>query len=147
VRLWSIHPQYLDSKGLVGLWREALLARAVLNDKTAGYQHHPQLIRFRAQFDPIAAINAYLQPVFDEACRRSFHFNASKIVPGNYDSHIPVTEGQLAFEFAHFRNKMALRDSERYRQILSISRPEPHPIFNVVPGQIEFWEKGSHTAQ
>jgi hypothetical protein len=48
MRLWTIHPRYLDSQGLVALWREALLARAVLRGETRGYRHHPQLIRFRA---------------------------------------------------------------------------------------------------
>ena len=128
------------------MWREALLARAVLNNLTAGYQHHPQLIRFRAQSDPIAAINAYLQPVFDEACRRNYHFNPNKIIPGNYDIHIPVTEEQLNFELEHLSNKLALRDPEKYRLNLSASRPEPHPIFKVVPGEIEFWEKRPPTA-
>ncbi|MFR6354685.1 pyrimidine dimer DNA glycosylase/endonuclease V, partial [Akkermansia sp.] len=27
MRLWSLHPSYLDSAGLVALWREGLLAR------------------------------------------------------------------------------------------------------------------------
>ena len=30
MRIWSLHPEYLDSRGLVALWREALLAQAVL---------------------------------------------------------------------------------------------------------------------
>jgi hypothetical protein len=126
---------------LVALWREALLARAVLNNPASGYQHHPQLIRFRAQPDPIAAINAYLHPVFDESCRRHYHFDANKLITGNYDERIPVTEEQLTYEFEHLRKKLALRDPERYRQILTIRQPEPHPIFMVVPGEMEGWEK------
>jgi hypothetical protein len=126
---------------LVALWREALLARAVLNNPASGYQHHPQLIRFRQQPDPIASINAYLQPVFDEACRRNYHFNANKLIPSNYDGRIPVTKDQLSYEFDHLRKKLALRDPKRYRQIVTISQPEPHPIFMVVPGTVEWWEK------
>nr|WP_243687290.1 pyrimidine dimer DNA glycosylase/endonuclease V [Methanobacterium formicicum] len=49
MRLWSLHPKYLDVKGLVALWREGLLARAVLKGKTKGYTNHPQLIRFKNQ--------------------------------------------------------------------------------------------------
>lgn len=30
MRLWSLHPSYLDAVGLVALWREGLLARKVL---------------------------------------------------------------------------------------------------------------------
>lgn len=37
MRLWSIHPRYLDTKGLVALWRETLLlAQAVLFGNTKG---------------------------------------------------------------------------------------------------------------
>jgi len=55
VRLWSVHPEYLDSRGLVALWREALLAQAVLRGETRGYRRHPRLARFRARPDPTAA--------------------------------------------------------------------------------------------
>jgi hypothetical protein len=41
MRLWSIHPEYLDAKGLVALWREALLAQNVLQCNTKGYKKHP----------------------------------------------------------------------------------------------------------
>ena len=41
MKLWSIHPKYLDAKGLVALWREALLAQKVLDGKTEGYKNHP----------------------------------------------------------------------------------------------------------
>lgn len=37
MRLWSIHPKYLDAKGLVALWREALLAQKVLKGETTGW--------------------------------------------------------------------------------------------------------------
>ena len=36
MRLWSLHPRYLDAKGLVALWREGLLAQAVLKGQTKG---------------------------------------------------------------------------------------------------------------
>src|SRR5690606_6899395 len=42
MRLWSLHPRYLDRQGLLALWREALLARAVLRGETRGYTLHPQ---------------------------------------------------------------------------------------------------------
>ncbi|MCX9084482.1 MAG: pyrimidine dimer DNA glycosylase/endonuclease V [Candidatus Methanoperedens sp.] len=56
MRLWSIHPKYLDGKGLVALWRESLLAQKVLNGETKTYRHHPQLRRLRAHPDPKGAI-------------------------------------------------------------------------------------------
>ena len=47
MRLWTLHPKYLDARGLVALWRESLLAQAVLAGRTRGYRSHPQLERFR----------------------------------------------------------------------------------------------------
>ena len=79
MRLWSLHPRYLDPQGLVALWREALLARAVLRGKTRGYRNHPQLARFRAHRSPRAAISAYLGAVHDEAVQRGYSFDARKI--------------------------------------------------------------------
>jgi len=52
MRLWTLHPKYLDAKGLVALWREALLAQKVLRGKTRGYRHHPQLFRFAKTNNP-----------------------------------------------------------------------------------------------
>ena len=67
MRLWSLHPEYLDARGLVALWREALLARKVLSGGTRGYRSHPQLERFNALPDPVAAIDCYLRHIFEEA--------------------------------------------------------------------------------
>ena len=69
MRLWSLHPRYLDAKGLVALWREALLAQKVLHGNTKGYRNHPQLTRFKQQQNPLAAIAAYLREVQREAPR------------------------------------------------------------------------------
>ncbi|MFI5209112.1 MAG: pyrimidine dimer DNA glycosylase/endonuclease V, partial [Gemmatimonadales bacterium] len=72
MRLWSLHPRYLDAKGLVALWREGLLAKAVLQGKTRGYRHHPQLERWMRAVDPVASMNAYLVEVWREADRRGY---------------------------------------------------------------------------
>lgn len=64
MRLWSIHPKYLDAKGLVALWREALLAQNVLLGNTKGYKNHPQLIRFKNHTDSISAIGFYLHEIY-----------------------------------------------------------------------------------
>ena len=66
MRLWSLHPKYLDKLGLLGLWRESLLAQKVLLGKTRGYRNHPQLIRFKRTSDPILYIGTYLYYVYLE---------------------------------------------------------------------------------
>ncbi len=140
MRLWSLHPQYLDSKGLVALWREGLLARAVLAGQTQGYRHHPQLERFRAAADPLAAIEAYLWEVVAEAERRGYRFDRSKLAPQRNVPPLPVTEGQLAYEWEHLLAKLAVRDPVRW-QALQGQRPRPHPLFVVVPGDVAPWER------
>src|SRR4051812_24852777 len=109
MRLWSLHPAQLDSRGLVALWREALLAQKVLGGLTKGYRHHPQLARFRAHRKPVAAIATYLAAVSAEAVRRGYSFDARKIGGGRVSVKIPVTRGQLAFERRHLLRKLKLR--------------------------------------
>ncbi len=141
MRIWSIHPQYLDVKGLVAVWRETLLAKAVLEGKTKGYTHHPQLIRFRNHPMPMQAIAAYLQEIFLEAQRRRYTFNSSKIGKVTSVKKIPVTTGQLFYEWSHLQKKLFKRDRKQYFVNKNISNPIPHPLFTVVEGVIEEWEK------
>jgi len=141
MRLWSLHPRHLDARGLVALWREGLLARAVLSGKTRGYRNHPQLDRFRARRDPPAAIDCYLSRVLDEARRRGYDFDASKIGYRRCRrGHAPVQAGQLAHEWAHLLAKLRLRDPSRWWAERR-RRPEPHGCFRIVPGPVAEWER------
>lgn len=140
MRLWSLHPKYLDSKGLVALWREGLLARAVLKGQTKGYTNHPQLIRFKNHEKPIALINSYLLNIYRESELRDYNFNRNKIGSNFTKSIISVTQGQIRYELKHLRSKLKKRDPFKYNEIEGIIKPEPNPIFCVVPGDIEDWE-------
>jgi hypothetical protein len=140
MRLWSLHPRYLDAKGLVALWREGLLAQKVLAGATRGYRHHPQLSRFRDYPDAQGTIAAYLAEVEREASRRGYRFDAEKIGRCAEGATIPVTRGQINFELEHLRAKLKLRDPGAFQRILSVNEPEPHPLFSVVDGEIERWE-------
>ncbi len=142
MRLWSIHPAYLDSKGLTACWREALLAKAVLSGKTRGYRTHPQLERFRAHPDPLGAINVYLKFVYRESRRRGFSFAAQKIGRRRTSRRIPVTIGQARFELSHLKRKLYTRERRRYRSLLEVESPVVHPLFRVVAGGKESWERG-----
>ena len=141
MRLWSLHPRYLDTQGLVALWREALLAKAVLAGKTRGYKQHPQLERFRAHPSPLSAINVYLAAIHAEATRRGHSFDRTKIGPLRDAEPIPVTGGQLAFEWRHLMKKLAARNRPLYRQWAGTRRAECHPLFRRVHGAIEIWER------
>src|SRR5215831_5573518 len=139
MRLWSLHPSLLDRKGLIALWREGLLAQRVLLRQTDGYRFHPQLRRFQASKNPVAAISTYLWAVVDEARARGYDFDASKIAMRRRGILIPVTQGQLEFEREHLRKKLRLRDQTR-AGVLGKSKVKPHPMLRVIAGGIEPWE-------
>jgi len=140
MRLWSLHPKFLDSKGLVALWREGLLARKVLHGKTKGYTNHPQLLRFRAHPTPLDAIDAYLAGVLQESRLRGYRFDTSKIDETTTAFTIEVTTGQLQFEWEHLLKKLATRAPELFKKHKN-NQPEPHPLFTLKPGKIQSWEK------
>lgn len=140
MRIWSIHPKYLDVKGLVALWRETLLAKHVLEGKTKGYTNHPQLNRFKTLEQPAKAIHQYLESVFEEAQARGYRFDESKFERGEQKVVLPVTAGQVRYEFDHLLRKLNDRDPERMEKLKDLSEVELHPLFEMVPGAIESWE-------
>jgi hypothetical protein len=145
MRLWSIHPAYLDTKGLVALWREGLLAKNVLEGNTKGYKNHPQLDRFKNRSNSIALINAYLTYVFYEAKARKYSFDQSKIQITQLDGAIPVTQGQINYELEHLLSKLKNRDFVKYNIIKSNTEMfkcvKNHPLFTPINGDVESWEK------
>ena len=140
MRLWSIHPKYLDAKGLVALWREALLAKKVLEGRTRGYTHHPQLERFKHEAASVELINQFLSEVYQEAVRRGYGFDRSKIDWSFTSRILRVTQGQIEYETLHLLKKLQDRDPERYSHFKSEKIMAPHPMFMVIPGDIEPWE-------
>ncbi|MFC5296396.1 MAG: pyrimidine dimer DNA glycosylase/endonuclease V [Brachybacterium tyrofermentans] len=153
MRLWSLHPRHLDRPGLTGCWRESLLAQAVLAGRTTGYRAHPQLERFRAQDDPLAAVGIYLEAIAEEATERGYRFDRTRIdhrpsADGEQrdgapsaDGRIPVTTGQVALEWEHLLLKLSDRDAERWERESARTGPELHPLFVAVPGDVESWER------
>ncbi len=141
MRLWSLHPRYLDPQGLVALWREALLAQAVLRGKTKGYRHHPQLERFSSHASPRLAINAYLASIYEEAASRGYDFDRRKIGPIRAVARIPLTDGQLRHEWRHLRKKLSTRNPALYSKWRGVSKPAHHALFRVRPGSKASWER------
>ena len=52
---------------------------------------------------------------------------------------IPVTKGQLHYEFEHLLKKIKNRDQDLYRKFKNLNDIEPNPLFNNVIGDIEDW--------
>ena len=140
MRIWSVHPKYPDAKGIVALWRETLLAKNVLEGNTKGYKNHPQLNRFKAEEKPLEAINQYLTEVWEEATRRGYNFDRTKIDFDFQKIKIDVTIGQLQYEFNHLLKKLEQRDPERYKQFEKLKMVDCAEIFDVKEGEIEKWE-------
>ena len=141
MRLWTIHPRYLDPQGLVALWRESLLARAVLRGQTRGYRHHPQLARFRAHPSPRYAINAYLAAIHAEATARGYQFDAGKVGPLRAVEPMLTTTGQVLHEWRHLLKKLAARNPKLRHRWRAVRVPGCHPLFNLVKGPPESWER------
>lgn len=140
MRLWSLHPKYLDSKGLVALWREGLLARKVLIGQTKGYKNHPQLLRFKKHKFPVKAIDTYLFNVYRESELRNYNFNLSKIGNNFTEELVNVTKSQLIYELEHLKSKLKIRDPEKCMELKCVTVPIPNPFFRMVEGDVETWE-------
>jgi len=141
VRLWSLNPSYLDQKGLTALWREALLAKKVLENKTKAYLFHPQLIRFRESYDAHEAINFYLAAIHDESAERGYRFDAGKFSRPVKVTRMSVTSGQLFYETEHLKRKLIIRNPQKHKELIAVSEFLPHPLFYIIDGNIEEWEK------
>jgi hypothetical protein len=141
MRLWSLNPKHLDPQGLVALWRETLLAQAVLRGETRGYRNHPQLDRFKTHATPLAAISLYLRAIHVEAEMRGYSFDKSKIKSAGKAVALSVTSGQVAYEWAHLLAKLKERNPALYQQWLATEVPEVHPLFEVRAGGVEPWER------
>lgn len=142
MRLWSLHPRYLDAKGLVAAWREGLLAQKVLEGETSGYRNHPQLVRFRESGDPLGIMGNFLTEIAAEASRRGYSFDGTKIHMRNPSAvPIPVAAGQVRYERTLLASKLALRDARRLAELPAAGKITLNPVFTGCPGGIEPWEK------
>lgn len=141
MRIWSLHPKYLDGKGLVALWRETLLAKKVLEGETKGYKKHPQLQRFKKCDKPLDCIDQYLSIVYRESVKRGYKFDKTKINFNFTPTKLTVTTGQLDYECNHLLNKLKTRDKKRYHELINKNGLESHPLFEVIEGSVEEWEK------
>ncbi len=142
MRIWSLHSRYLDRQGLIACWRETLLAQAVLAGRTRGYANHPQLQRFRATDDPGGSVSRYLAELATEADARGYRFDRTRILPWSENGELlDVTTGQLDVEWEHLRGKLRARSPEMAERWAGVDRPDPHPLFRVVPGGIAAWER------
>lgn len=120
MRIWSVHPKYLDTKGLLGQWREALLCRAVLEGKTKGFTKHPQLIRFRQHPQGLDILADYLAIVYDEGIKRGFKMDRSKIGESSIDYTSSLPQHSL------HEKKSTTSSKTGMKKALGRNEDEPH---------------------
>lgn len=141
MRLWTLHPRLLDTQGLTALWREALLAQAVIRGQTKGYKHHPQLIRFYEHDSPRYAINGFLAQVHAESLRRGYRFDKSKIGPTSTSlAPMGATTGQLEYEWQHLLQKLRSRSPDVYSKVKKLT-VQANPLFLISDGPVADWER------
>lgn len=141
MRLWTLHPKYLDVKGLVALWREGLLAKKVILKQTNSYINHPQLIRFKTTLFPFKMINIYLKYVYEESIKRNYMFDKQKIIEfHDHFESISVTNKQVLYEKEHLKMKLLKRNPTFLKKLDNDKHPDVHPLFKVIIGEIENWE-------
>ena len=149
MRIWSIHPMYLDSKRLTAQWREALLCRAVLEGNTKGYKKHPQFLRVKNFHQPHYFINMFLYEIWNESKNRGYSFDKDKLMSdlslkyGCLLDLMEVTEGQLEYEFKHLQNKLGEFNSKyiENNQMINEDGILPNPCFMSIQGDIMDFEK------
>jgi hypothetical protein len=144
MRIWSIHPKYLDSKELLNLWNETIQAKNEFLTKFSGHFSNKQLERFLDLKNPLEAINSYMSSIYREAVKRDFSVDDS-FMDWDFDDsiQIPVTAGQISHEISKLKSRLRERDEKKLQKLNGRTFLELHPIFYSVPGTIEEWENDS----
>lgn len=117
------------------------MAQSVLRGRTNGYTRHPQLVRFLRTQTPVKSIAVYLRVIQREGKQRGYQFDSSKIARGGQVELIVATKGQLQFEWDHLLMKLRQRNPKWYKELNLVRSVEPHPLFKIIPGGVEEWEK------
>lgn len=112
----------------------------MLEGKTEGYKHHPQLQRFKHSAAPLDCINHYLSDVFNESLRRGYHFDRDKINWAFKPQQLSVSIDQLEYEWRHLLRKLETRDPDKCKLLGTESKKEAHPLFYCVEEEVEAWE-------
>jgi hypothetical protein len=141
MRIWSVHPRYLDRQGLTAGWREGLLAQKVLTGTTKGYRNHPQLRRFRAAGDG-AALDAA-----DEAGSGAHVAPAPGLDPGGHAPGVAVevvpdlVAGPAISTYLHGVVDEAARRGYAFDRALVLGPADPDLHLEVTDGQLAYeWE-------
>jgi len=93
------------------------------------------------------AIADYLAGVWAESERRGFNFDHRKIGSRRGAGRLTVTRGQLDYESELLCRKLKKRLREKCPELSSLGQVRPHPLFIVVDGEVEEWERAISDAR
>ena len=79
-----------------------------------------------------------LLAIADAADARGYRFDRTRVVLPPGPERLPLTDGQLALEWAHLRAKVIERDPPWLDRLVA---PRPHPMFDLIPGPVAAWER------
>ena len=72
---------------------------------------------------------------------RDYHFDRRCIARTRCAVRLTITVGQLRYELRHLRTKLRRRDPKRLRLLPGLTDIVPHPLFRVIAGSVESWER------
>ncbi len=78
--------------------------------------------------------------LYKESLNRGYSFDKRKIGRTKTNHKIKVTLGQVNYEKFHLNRKLWKRDRKKYALLKEIDVPELHPLFKMIPGEVENWE-------
>lgn len=121
------------------------------------YYNHPQLDRFKTKDGVIIKsgtryLSTYLGYILNYANnKRKCNYNNSSISLIPFDINqmekLTITKGQLKYEYDYLQSKLLKSNIKKCRENNELLiynsglQIEPHPIFTVIDGGIEPWEK------
>lgn len=73
----------------------------------------------------------------------SYAFDRSKVGPVRAIDPIPVSSGQLAYEWRHLLAKLAVRNPAVFARWRTVAVPACHPLFHQQAGPVAAWERTS----
>jgi len=133
VRLWTIHPRYLDDEALREAWRDGLNLRRALKIGSKAAEPCPDAAPWIAESrQPVRALDLYLHAIHGEARRRGRSFDASKLGPVDTKTKIPIPSSWVSADWRDLRAIVAKRSPGFFPRIESVQRPHCHPAFRRV---------------
>jgi hypothetical protein len=160
MRLWSFHPRYLDNIGLSRAINESISGYKALedwqrdqkqivplhdNEYPPSWKNHSQLVRFKID-DGDKHLQDYIDVVLScyvDRKLKSYNSKTIRFMTAHlyHLRQLTVTNEQLLYEWQHYLKKIQKRSPKLYEEYILINTPIAHPLFKVVSGEIESWEK------